>query len=341
MIQLQYLLFADNYLKRDKFETTTSFVASIARAVEDANRYSCTRCGHKGPLDPFPRFDERENDLKQYICTRTPEQLLADELTCYNTKTNLKDGSLGVGVSVSRLPRTGEIRSVTPSLDLLSLKAFTKQKIRKSMDGEKFTHFLPLFFGENEPYTKEWEEWNEDKKEYELKTQKINPRERIETLLRKSMAFLTKKDTRQQFTPEMVVEVMPRLMTTILVDLVSDKHHFSLVAIRRLFNFIRLFRLLIQMQPDAMNIIDARLAEFKDKEDKRVKDFCSNLGDILAFSIISDKFNLEDILDAYLEEQLDRQAFWIIKEIPELDHTDEKNKGKNIIIEAERNNICF
>jgi len=73
---------------------------------------------------------------------------------CYMTRDNLKAGSLGIGVSVTKLPRTGEIRTVKPSLDLLSLKAFTKQNIRKSMDGEKFTHWLPLYFGESEPYEK-------------------------------------------------------------------------------------------------------------------------------------------------------------------------------------------
>jgi hypothetical protein len=42
-----------------------------------------------------------------------------------------------------------------------------------------------------------------------------------------------------------------------------------------------------------------------------------------------------------LEEQLDRQAFWILKEIPELDHTDEKYKDKDIVVEDSRSEICF
>jgi hypothetical protein len=50
---------------------------------------------------------------------------------------------------------------------------------------------------------------------------------------------------------------------------------------------------------------------------------------------------MEDLLDSYLDEQLDRQAFWIIKQIPELDHTDEKYKGKEIILEESRNEVCF
>jgi len=66
-------------------------------------------------------------------------------------------------------------------------------------------------------------------------------------LLKKSISFLTKKDTRKEMTAEMVIEIMPKLLTTHLVDMVSDNTHISLVAIRRLFNFIRLFRLLIEL----------------------------------------------------------------------------------------------
>lgn len=75
--------------------------------------------------------------------------MILDELVCYHTRVNLKDSSLGIGVSVSRLPRTGEIRSVTPSFDLLSLRAFQKMGMRQSISGDKFTHWLPLYFGED------------------------------------------------------------------------------------------------------------------------------------------------------------------------------------------------
>jgi hypothetical protein len=152
---------------------------------------------------------------------------------------------------------------------------------------------------------------------------------------------LTKKDTRKPFTPEMIVEVMPKLITTHLVDMVGEKHHFSLVAIRRLFNFIRLFRLLFELEPQAEKMVDERLRVFKEEVDKRTKDHCSALGDILAFAIVSNKYNLEDVLDAYLDEQLDRQAFWIIRQIPELDHTDDKYKGKQVVLEEARNEVCF
>jgi len=139
---------------------------------------------------------------------------------------------------------------------LLCLRAFQKQNVRKSIDGVKFTHWLPLYFGESKPYEKKSQRFNNETQQFDNIVTQINPRERMIHLLKKSMCFLTKKDTRVEMSANMVIEVMPKLLTTHLVDMVSDNTHVSLVAIRRLFNYIRLFRLLIELQPEADKILD-------------------------------------------------------------------------------------
>ena len=90
--------------------------------------------------------------MSAFVIVRDPKAMLAEEFLCYHSRSKLPEVSLGIGVSLSRLPRTGEIRSVTPTLDLLCLRAFTKQKVRKSIENERFTHWLPLYFGERQPY---------------------------------------------------------------------------------------------------------------------------------------------------------------------------------------------
>ena len=117
----------------------------------------------------------------------------------------------------------------------------------------------------------------------------INQRERMIHLLRKSIAWITKKDTRQPLTAEMAVEVLPKLITTHCVEMCSENKYMSVVAIRRLLNFIRLFRLLIELEPRTTEIVHERLKVFMEQPEKRVKDHCSNLGDILSFATISDK----------------------------------------------------
>lgn len=121
-------------------------------SVEEANAYKCNQCKHRGPIEPYPPFHEKEADLSAFTLLRSPKDLLGDEFLCFHSRTRLSEASLGIGVSISRLPRTGEIRTVKGSLDLLCLRAFNKQKVRKAVSGESFTHWLPLYFGEFDKY---------------------------------------------------------------------------------------------------------------------------------------------------------------------------------------------
>jgi hypothetical protein len=71
---------------------------------------------------------------------------------CYHSKVPLSETTLGIGVALTRALKTGEVNKVFPTLDLLCNKAFTKQNIRKSIAGESFNFWLPLYFGESQPY---------------------------------------------------------------------------------------------------------------------------------------------------------------------------------------------
>lgn len=67
-------------------------------------------------------------------------------------------------------------------------------------------------------------------------------------------------------------------------------------------NFIRLFRLLLELYPEVEKAMDAKIEAFIKEPEKRHKDHTSSLGDLLAMVTVSQKFKFEDILPAYLEE---------------------------------------
>ena len=71
-------------------------------------------------------------------------------------------------------------------------------------------------------------------------------------------------------------------------------------AIRRLVNFFRLFRLLIELCPEIGGEINEKLKDFISSPEKRIKDHCSSLGDLLAFIVISGKYQMKDLLEFYL-----------------------------------------
>jgi len=105
---------------------------------------------------------------------KSSDQLLQEELVCFHTRLKLKETTLGIGVSISRLPRTGEIRMITPTMDLLSMRAFIKQKVRHALSNEKFTHWLPLYFGEKDEFDEKRKVYDNETKKLEQKSVKIN-----------------------------------------------------------------------------------------------------------------------------------------------------------------------
>jgi hypothetical protein len=182
--------------KKSRKEDSDEYEDQFKEIINLANSFKCPKCKHRGPIEPYPPFNTKEADISAFCFLRDPKQMIEEEQLCFHTRTPLKESTLGIGISLSRLPRTGEIRSVTPSLDLLCLRAFQKQDVRKSIDGVKFTHWLPLYFGESKPYEKKSQRFNNDTQQFDNIVSQINPRERMIHLLKKSICFLTKKDTR-------------------------------------------------------------------------------------------------------------------------------------------------
>ena len=73
---------------------------------------------------------------------------------------------------------------------------------------------------------------------------------------------------------------MPKLMMTHIVDMMKENRHVSIIAIRRLFNFIRIFSYLIEKDPKLEEIMSSKIENFIKDPAKRIKDNCPNLGDI-------------------------------------------------------------
>lgn len=73
---------------RRKAETTDDEeVRDIYKfAVDEANAFNCPTCKHRGPIEPYPPFNTKDNDIASFVLVRDPKQLLMDELICYHTK---------------------------------------------------------------------------------------------------------------------------------------------------------------------------------------------------------------------------------------------------------------
>jgi len=83
---------------------------TFKKAVEEANAFKCTECNHRGPIEPYPKFHEKDQEQESYVILRDPKKMLEEEFLCFHSRTRLAEASLGIAISISRLARTGEIR---------------------------------------------------------------------------------------------------------------------------------------------------------------------------------------------------------------------------------------
>jgi len=71
-------------------------------------------------------------------------------LVCFHTKLTYLQNQLGLGVKISKIPRTGLIKEGEVFYDYVSIKAFMKESMNRSASNEKFTHWVPVYFGKGD-----------------------------------------------------------------------------------------------------------------------------------------------------------------------------------------------
>jgi hypothetical protein len=40
------------------------------KAIEEANAFKCPHCSHRGPIEPYPKFHEKDQDEDAYVIVR-------------------------------------------------------------------------------------------------------------------------------------------------------------------------------------------------------------------------------------------------------------------------------
>jgi len=98
-----------------------------------------------------------------------------------------------------------------------------------------------------------------------------------------------------------------------MVDITGESVYNSNKSIKMMVYIHRLINLLYTEYPDERTKVESIVEAFIKDKSCRVKDKTPNLGELLIYLTLSDKFKWADIKDAFLEEQLDRQMFWILK----------------------------
>ena len=302
LLQLQMFFFDvdENFLNTDNKK-------KIKEDLEVMAEFNCPLCKHKGssnPFPPFPKVEEKDAKLTQEQYKEEKKK----EICCYHRKTTFEEGALGLGISISKIPRTGEIKGIIPRFDFIAFKTYTKERLRVAFNGERFTHWFPLYFGVN--------------------------KDKVLNSLKKSISMIAKGNTKE-FSPNLVLKVMPKFFNYICLNIMSEKVHNSSRAIEILIYVYRVMLLLIEAFPEIKTEANKNIDDFIKDPEQRIKEKTPSLGDLLVMLSLSDK-KIEELLPSYIGEQMDRQIFWILQEIPEFESLINKAEVDDI-----RAKVCF
>eukprot|EP00466_Bigelowiella_natans_P009674 jgi/Bigna1/90953/estExt_fgenesh1_pg.C_830090 len=216
-----------------------------------------------------------------------------DRMRCFATKQHLFEDVLGIPLVVSVNPLKKKIDYIHSNMQFLSFKGYKCDKIRRDAFGEKFSHWLPMYFTEDHF-------------------------SRALPHIKRSIVSLCPHAKSSTFSPLMVLDVLPKLMTTFIV-LLSDRGVSACEKALNGFTAVhRLFLALANRYPELRKAVDAKLERFALKSSNRHKSQVASLGDILPLLTISDRFKWRDFWRVYLGESFDRAVLWIGKEDPSI-----------------------
>ncbi|CAG2184995.1 unnamed protein product [Mytilus edulis] len=121
---------------------------------------------------------------------------------------------------------------------------------------------------------------------------------------------------------EIVIRVIPNLMSATVVEFSKGTQHTSDNSLNGYFSLHRLLLWALETYPNLQKLIDDRLKEFIDNEDRRTKKACPHIGEWLMLLAASSKYRWQDAAMAYMSESWRRHVMWYVKDDAKLGFLD-------------------
>jgi ubiquitin-protein ligase len=272
------------------------------------------------------------------------------ELVCYHSKVPFAEDTLGVGINLEHYPvdkgsyhknPVAKLAYAHASLDLVSYGAFHHQKVRQNVMKEPFNYWLPLYLNASHGARSITEakesitimctpEWAHDEELVRKRREAKDDRRRrfcpkyglrIKQGERNAELAMTAAAAGRgalEFKPEMVLDVLPKLMNTMVVSMMKGDMHASMVALEGYMAIYHLLLAFIERYPCLRETIDTKLDDFMAGERGRNKRAVPSLGDLLPLLAVTDKYTWPEVAHTVLTEVFDRNAKWVLEKHPEL-----------------------
>jgi len=262
-----------------------------------------------------------------------------ERLRCFHSKETFAEAVLGVGVSLlAEDAGNGQVRHHLSSIyDVLAHGSF-QDGVRKGVWKQKFREFLPLALdldhfqkaqraiegslanlssGVIAEKTRSHGKSREDREaEYRARVSFAEYKEK--GLPAKPAPQSMGRPAGAAFEPEMVFEVIPKLMNSQVVLLTSGQLWRCQKALEGYFAYHHLLLHCLRAYPKLRTSMEGKLQRFLEDPEARSKERVHNLGEFLCLLSVSDRYGWEDLGVAILEEAFDRNVLWILKQAPHL-----------------------
>jgi ubiquitin-protein ligase/Ran GTPase-activating protein (RanGAP) involved in mRNA processing and transport len=285
---------ADDHINFNTFVLIMKAKYQFTAVAAEANSFKCAMCKHK-PRFPWPTFQTTESDFILLSSEKNLVSQVADELVCFHTRRTRLEDCLGFGLSFNRNFRHGSIQNVRTDCDLISLRAYSKEKLRIGVYGKQFTHWLPVYLDAT----------HGAKALY---------------LAQRNLSYIC-TGVASKFTPAQILEVYPRMMDTLIAQIALGLVPFSTRVINGYAVVHHTLLKLRGLHAEVDALINAQIEKFMVTETRNQDEF-SSLGQFLSLLSLSDKYRWEDVKGVFVEELYDRWAHSAMDKYPELAKTD-------------------
>jgi len=211
---------------------------------------------------------------------------IRSKVMCYHTKMTFEEVALGFGVNVTYNGKVPQY--VSTKLDLISYFAVFKEGIDVSMWKEQFKFWMPVYINKRHG-----------------QAMLDNP---------KFFAASVERIYNRNFTPKLGLDLLTKLMNSMIVTVMQGVVHASLRAIDGYIAFHRLLIALLIKYPTLQQVVDDKIEEFLTNPQTRRKSGTPSLGDFLPYLTVSSKYSWPQLAIPVLQEVLCRNVLWVVKE---------------------------
>jgi ubiquitin-protein ligase len=336
----------DSTIKLDHYRKDR---AQLDLAIPEAEQYVCSTCGFgtphapqksvappkqtpiqeskvksnvgKKPLPPLPDelwlqiFSYLENSHLVKFSGAIPaikakmssyDFIRKQELQCFCSKKSFRDTTLGIGVSID-LKEKDLFRS---EFDLLSEEAFTNYKVRTSVQGVEFSHWLPLPLSSRH--------WNLVRPDIGRRVNALHQAANMGNADRVSVLY--------SFMNNIVIHFSAVGSSNTRPDATSTLTHASEKAVEAYFALFHLLLCVAIERPEVVRSANQLIADFI--RGPQTKNEFPNLGHLLVASLISDTGLTSELTETVVHEAILRNVVWMLGSYPELAYI-EPNASSN------------